>query len=457
MSTRSLFEPVADQGALNSHFFEGRLLTGRDLRDQREANREHDRYLGRALGAGIIDGLEVELDGTHDGSDGNPPIVAVKKGLAVNRKGDVIGLPKDDIKLALSRSIDQPDVAPADFYPCAGPPNHQHIPNGVGVYLIVMSPAAAYKERAPKSGLGDNGVVTGCGSRYIQEGVQFRLVELNVTELDGLSEATRELLEDDLLSQNNPVGKTEISRLSRLRNVLAHLCFGTEALFEYAVDPSAIINGDYSYLKYTAVDELRALEALDDCDIPLALCYWTLEGVAFVDMWSVRRSAWRRDEHRRQTPSLIQAHIVDAEAVRFQFQDQLRFIQAGAAVSSAVEALDYFLYLPPVGYVPVQSDVSSEGFLSETFFNGITAREPAFIEGARLVPVMQLAMTYWPIEPANEELIWLYRVRQNRQAIETEGDSVPQDYIIFASGHSPYAGNARFNVAKWDYSNYGFI
>ena len=66
MSIKSLLEPIVENGIKNTNFFEGRLLTGRDLREQETADREHRRQLGRAIGAGIVEGLEVEIDKDAD-------------------------------------------------------------------------------------------------------------------------------------------------------------------------------------------------------------------------------------------------------------------------------------------------------------------------------------------------------------------------------------------------------
>ena len=48
-----LLTPVLT-GIRNINYFEGRLLTARDLREQEEANRERRWSLGKAIGAGIV-------------------------------------------------------------------------------------------------------------------------------------------------------------------------------------------------------------------------------------------------------------------------------------------------------------------------------------------------------------------------------------------------------------------
>jgi len=51
-------------------------------------------------------------------------------------------------------------------------------------------------------------------------------------------------------------------------------------------------------------------------------------------------------------------------------------------------------------------------------------------------------------------MIWLYLVRQNRQAVADSSAPKPP-YALFASGQLPFFGDARFDVNRWDFSNYG--
>lgn len=70
MSARSLFDPVIDEGIRNPNWFEGRLLTAEAMRAKDKAERIRQRLLGRAIGAGIFEGLFVtrgapDADGVH--------------------------------------------------------------------------------------------------------------------------------------------------------------------------------------------------------------------------------------------------------------------------------------------------------------------------------------------------------------------------------------------------------
>lgn len=469
MSAKDIRDPVYEQGILHTNFFEGRLLTAEDLRDQQNANREHDRRLGRAIGAGIIEGLEVELDNDHDGSDGDSAIVTVKKGLAINPQGEIIGLPNNDIKLALSRSLETVEVEQADFYTCAGPPGNQHLPSGVGIYILVMSPAATYKQRAPKSGITDNGFVKGCGSRYIQEGVQFRLVELStdaLINLDGNSEATKVLLKEDLLNENNPVTKSDLPRLSKLRNILAHLCFGTEKLQNFAIDPFNTKNGQSPYLSYGALDALRDLEELNDCDVPLSLLYWTLDGVAFLDLWSVRRNSFLSELSSALSLSTSPRSKAEAEAMFYQFQnhiDQLGFVHPNP---SSIRAKDYFRYLPPAGLLQLKIKNISR-YKSETFFNSFPHRSipeyqdsfkqfleksPSLMDGNAVLAVIQQSFKHAVIDVTDDVLIWVYYPWQQIQALKREQNV--DEYILFTVAYMSPVGIARFDISRWDFSNY---
>ncbi len=55
----SLQQPILDGGIRSINFFNGRLLSARDLTREQSANREADRRLGQAIGEGIAYGLEV--------------------------------------------------------------------------------------------------------------------------------------------------------------------------------------------------------------------------------------------------------------------------------------------------------------------------------------------------------------------------------------------------------------
>lgn len=91
----------------------------------------------------------------------------------------------------------------------------------------------------------------------------------------------------DLLGQL--VTRSDAASMSKLRNLLAHLCFGAETRAGFSRDPFKRVGGRSPYITRGVLDVLRSLKSLTDCDVPLAIIYWTADGIRFVDMGSVRR------------------------------------------------------------------------------------------------------------------------------------------------------------------------
>ena len=59
-----LQQPLKDGGIRSVNFFNGRMLTGKDLSREQTARREADSRLGLAIGDGVAFGLEVARDAT---------------------------------------------------------------------------------------------------------------------------------------------------------------------------------------------------------------------------------------------------------------------------------------------------------------------------------------------------------------------------------------------------------
>lgn len=355
MTERNLFRPVTDQGVRNPYFFEGRLLSGQDLREQLDARTQHDRYLGRALGSGIVHGLGVSIDNGRDGGDGQPPVVRVRKGLAINRLGDVIGLPQSDIQLALSRSLEEPRFEAVDFRNCAGIPRDRYVPNGIAVYLLLMTPAAQFRERVPKSGLGDEGIARGCGSRYIQEGVEFRLLELPLSSLGSVASSLVEALQSGLLDGADYARKSDLQRLSLLKNQLAAICTGARQVLADS-HTRDLVGAPRPVLPGAVIDEL--IERGDLCaeDVPLSLFYWSPEGLAFVDNWAVRRLA---------DPGFCAGRLRLA-----QFTDHLSWLNDRLGTSPARRLDRYFRFVPPAALIPARIGRDEHGFRLVDFLSG---------------------------------------------------------------------------------------
>jgi hypothetical protein len=449
---KALATPLLDLGIENPNFFEGRLLTAAALRSDQEANRARQRQLGRAVGAGVVEGLWVTL--LSDGADGSDPVVAVSRGLAFNRKGQALEIVKEREEIALTGAVAGSTPSDAGLFRTCSPPSGQVAATGEGVYVLVLSPASGFgAETAPMSGLGTGKIAAGCGRKSAVEGVQARLVPLNPLTVSGLGESTRELLQGQLL------GATDAAGLSKLRNVLAHLCLGTEALARWPADPFATEDGEPAFAAYGALDDLRAAGRLTDCDVPLALLYWTLAGVRFVDNWSVRRrpSPPPCDE---TWPTLSGGRRrAEAEAAFFQFQEQAAEILSRMRNPSTITARSRFRWLPPAALVPLATS-GRQGFAHPDFWTGLTLRDPTesetlYLDGARLDELFAASFTQPPIDTESGELLWIYRVRQNHPLPATAESETP--CLVFASGHLPFVGTARFDVARWDRSNFGLL
>jgi hypothetical protein len=204
------------------------------------------------------------------------------------------------------------------------------------------------------------------------------------------------------------------------------------------------------------LDGLRP-NRLTDCDVPLAIFYWTLGGgVKFIDLWSARRSPTRINLTGGWSHFVDDRSEREGEARFLQFQGQITELLHAAANPRLVTAADHFRYLPAVGVIPRSKDVEL-GFNYRQFFQGQTYREPVFIEGARVEHLIHDSLPYAPIKLGTGELIYLYEVRQNGQRIAAGGPNAAQSYLVFSSGHMPFCGEARFDVNRYDYSNYSTV
>lgn len=348
MSFKTLLEPVTENGIKNTHYFEGRLLSGKDLTEQEAANKRHRQQLGKILDHGVVDGLEVSVE--NIGAGAADPLVRIKKGMAVTLDGVVVELPVEYIDIQLSRTLESVDPSLTGFKNCTDLPSETLVPSGAGLYILIMSPASAYREYAPKSGLQKQGIAQNCGRAYLVEGVQFRLVKFDPTLMPDISESVRDKLKDDLLSDSTPVNASDLEDLSLMRNLVANVCLGTGSTFSFATEPNFIF-------KPTASIGLDALLGLDEglasCDTPLALIYWNLDGIVFVDNWAVRRMV------HQSTPGVLRIN-------QFAYQLDWLFDELG---SSAVQAIDnYFRFIPPAAYIPYRVTNALEGFRAEEFF-----------------------------------------------------------------------------------------
>ncbi|MCI0393439.1 MAG: hypothetical protein L0332_20190 [Chloroflexi bacterium] len=436
MSTQ-LLEPILAGGVRNTHFFNGRLLTAEAMRAEQEANRRQRQQLGQATGHGVVSGLAVEPPTLTAG----PAVVHVTAGLALNRLGQAVAL-AGDVDLALTPATITTPVEAGLFTDCgvSGPTGSQ---SPAGVYILVVAPASGFEGKAPLHGLTDQGAANGCGNRYAVEGVRFKLVGLDINSLTGISTTTRSQLATLLATDDD-----DPARLSRLRNLLAHLCFGTEEVAGFAVDPFRRTGGVSAFVRYGAVDALN----LDDCDVPLALIHLTTRGVRLIDNWAVRRRVAPAAPSALWPTVVGERRLAEAEAVFLQFQDHIRkLIQDNPGTAGTLVATNYFRYLPPAGLLQVNAG-SLPGITVSAFFSGTLYQDPQGIEGAQLPALLRATFNYPPVDLTQGEALWLYQVRENDLAV-TGGQAV-QPYVVFTTGHLPLLGDGRFDMSRWNYFHF---
>ena len=188
--------------------------------------------------------------------------------------------------------------------------------------------------------------------------------------------------------------------------------------------------------------------------MPLALLYWTVQGVQFLDRWSVRR---------RPEPPLLtttwpllfsRRRHAETEAVFLQFQEQIDDTVRLASREPnppAVTADGYFRYLPAVGLLPL-SGTQLIGFAYAQFFANQTYRGPLFARDASFSELLCCSLNYAPIDTSTKELIWLYLTPGNSRGANQPGGPAP--YVIFVSGYIPYQGDSRFDASQWNFSDY---
>jgi len=417
MNTRQLSEAILDGGIRSNNFFNGRLLSAEDLSGEQQANRSGHQALGQSVGDGIAYGLEV----SKANQAGNDPIVSVQPGLAINRYGDTLRLnTATDVSLVRpAESLSLPAVAQAGFNACQPLQTGSYV-TGAGVYLLVLCPAQGREGRALIGGLNNN--ASGCNTRFIVDGVKFRLIQLELTP-------------------------SELNDADHLRNTVAYKCFGASDMKSLISDPFRTHPEGNGLL-----DRLRP-SRLTDCDVPLAVLHWSgTGGIRFVDMWSARRPTVRASIDGRWNGIAGERRASEAEAMFLQFADQLDALRI--VNPEGVVASQYFRYLPPVGVLPLARPGAVRGFNYWKFFEQRVYRGPIFIEGSRVEALIRRGMSYAPIDLNNGEMVWLYVVRETYDPRAFSPGPTPFEYVVFASGHIPFHGEALYNVARWNYSNY---
>jgi hypothetical protein len=419
VTTQSIDQLFVPSTALRSvNFFNGRLLTGDDLSREQATQLARLARLGQAVGDGVAWGFGVVRQPAL--STKTHPVVTVSAGLAVSRAGTALELPADvDVALYRDAAAAPTGAEPGNLFADCQLDAPGTYTAGAGVYLLTVAPGEKAEGRAQVNGLGNDDAP--CNVALEAEALAFRLIRLSVPH-------------DELVEK------------ALLRNRIAYACFGTDALAGVVADPVGP-----AVTRYGLLDALRT-QTLGDDEVALATIGWSIDdGIQFIDLWSVRRRLTHRASEGDWSSLVSDRRRAEGEAMFLQFQAQIDDIVTRPSPEH-VSVDDAFDRLPPIGILPIAGG-SRPGLDLPTFFAGTTTRGPAFIEGARLEALVRSAFAFAPVEPANDELIWLYEVHENRDS-RVWTTTVGGPYVVFASGYVPYVADAQFDLSHWDYANF---
>ena len=389
MPVTELLEPVVGDGIRLTHFFNGRILTAEDLQREQDAGRAQHRQLARAVGEGVVHGLEVRAVQTSvpaSAPQTEPaPLLRIEPGLAFNRDGDAVALPRA-VDLRLVPASEEADADAGLFAVCQASTATIDLTNP-GLYLLSARPASALStDRVSAVDLGSDGVGNRCGSRYAEEGASFTLVPLPLAPSGGTATgiaAELKTLLDTIDSDVNQYKRNLPSvdatlelklakEISKLRNGAAYFCLGADRQGSRILGLAPRASTASALPALSPLEELRTSGALAGCDVPIALLYISQRRLEFVDMWAVRRVP---------TPALssdAQAIVAggrdraEAAAAFFQFREHASvFLEDSPPLApERVVARDWFLFLPAAGVLPIKAG-TERGFDRDTFFDWV--------------------------------------------------------------------------------------
>ncbi len=360
---RQLFESITEDGVVHANFLNGHLLTAETLQAEQQAQARLNHFLGQALGPGIVRGLQVrQLEG-----ESNSERVKVLPGLAINNLGQTLHL-GTEVTLKLTKQSDGLSLV-SDFAACNALAADE-VYTGSGFYLLTMQLASSYQGKASLSGLPDEPVSPQCVRGRRVDGVSFRLINM-----------TQDLYAVDAEDLNYAIKIPELVMVTELypeetlyhywlRSLVACTCIGTPVYYSSQLASKVnVASNDSIQLSYGV---LPRVGELDDCEVPLAVLFWSDEGIRFVEMWAVRRllmpasmggwglAPWGRRWAEHQALTLHQQEMLSKMA---------------AAIDLGETGLSYFTpefmfrMMPAMGVVPSQ-------FLPEYFFAGFESPFP---------------------------------------------------------------------------------
>ncbi|MFJ9561477.1 hypothetical protein ACIRQQ_15740 [Streptomyces fuscichromogenes] len=297
-------------GGLLPNYVNGRLLAAEDLATGQASLLARDARIGRAAGAGVVQGLWVTSGATT---------LTVTAGTGITPSGQpVVAARTITLPLALAATS---TVDTAVFSRCSGGGTATGV--ATGSYLLTARPAQQRQGQVPLAASPDSTLSPGCAARWTADGVEIRAISLPaLTTVFGVDTTT-----------------------DNLRNLTAHWCFGAEQLVNLPVYPFTFDPA------YSGFDRLAAAD-LTDLDLPLAVFRWDGQSVADLDNWSARRRITTPDPvSSGWSATVADRRDADGQARFLQFQEQVDLIAAGGN-ARFTEATQYFGLLPPVGFLP---------------------------------------------------------------------------------------------------------
>ncbi|MET0398127.1 MAG: hypothetical protein ABW277_15105 [Longimicrobiaceae bacterium] len=421
MDATQLLEPVLSGGIRLTNFFNGRVLTAEDLRTDQHANRAQHRQLAAAVGEGVVHGFEV----ADAGPQGSAPVLRIQPGLAFNRDGDAVALSRAvELRLVTEAEAAAPE---AGLFAVCQPVRDPLELTNVGLYVLTASPASGLSdERAPLVEPGGDGAAGACASRWALEGVRFAAVPLPLAaadgtptplalELAGLADDVDEDVDLVLRGGSSDTAALRVRlgrRLSRLRSGAAYLCFGADRLPALRRAPFPAATG-FPDPRYGTLDAMREEGKLASCEVPLVLFHLTRRGVEWVDAWAVRRPVHPSLTAGALSPLPGERALAEALAMVLQFQQQLRELRESSLTQTAlaaVEADEYFRFLPPLGMVPILGYGATRGLNLPVFFGTLAATQPAPLEGEQLPVLGAAALLQAPIDLSQPHALQLFRL-----------------------------------------------
>ncbi|MFD4601987.1 hypothetical protein ACFWPQ_28660 [Streptomyces sp. NPDC058464] len=297
-------------GALLPNYVNGRLLAAEDLATGQASLLTRDARIGRAAGAGVVQGLWVTSGATT---------LTVAAGTGVNPSGQpVVAARTITLPLALSATT---TAGTAVFSRCSTGGTDSGV--AAGAYLLTARPVQQRQGQVALAASPDSTLSPGCAARWTAEGVEIRAIALPA------------------LTTVLGVAATE----GNLRNLTAHWCYGAEQLVDLPIFPFTFDRA------YSGLDRLDPAD-LTDLDLPLAVFRWDGQRVVDLDNWSARRRITTPDPVTSGwSATVADRRDADGQARFLQFQEQIDLISAGG-LARYTTATENFGLLPPVGFLP---------------------------------------------------------------------------------------------------------